>query len=139
EAFTVKCTDGKIGPIATANHEIREVLSRVVRRNVVIAECVVERFGHRFEADAFERTDVALSAHHRPKTEPRAAAGTRLRTICHPEWAGRDWLHTFPPPRRAEAPSTASSLRSECSGDRRVPEFVHVCRRTARFHRRSNP
>src|SRR5438552_7168639 len=58
EPLAVEGAGGEIGTIAAAPHEIRQVLDAVIRGDVVVAEGVIERFGHRFERDDGERPDV---------------------------------------------------------------------------------
>src|SRR5260370_15960550 len=58
ETIAIECAHREIRPVAAPNYEIGEVLGGVLRRNVVVAERIVERRGHRLEADAGQRSNL---------------------------------------------------------------------------------
>src|SRR5438067_6212458 len=58
EPIAVECADSELPPVTATQHETRQILGRVLRGDVVIAERIVERSGHRLEVDAGERANV---------------------------------------------------------------------------------
>src|SRR5207253_2836415 len=98
EAIRIERADSEIRPVAAPDHQIGEVLGRVLRRNVVVAERIIERFGHRLEADSVQRPNLnhramsSASSRSRPNAERQMCessgtltriSGTRLRSMMN--------------------------------------------------------